>query len=381
MVITSRDSLAGLVARDGAVRLDLDLLPPAEAVSLLRALIGARADAEPEAARALADRCCRLPLALRVAAELAAARPAVPLAHLADELADQQRRLDLLTAGGDPRTAVRAVFSWSYRYLDADAARAFRLAALHPGPDLDRYAAAALTGGTLDHARRVLDALARAHLVQPAGPGRYAMHDLLRAYARELAEAEDATGERREAVTRLFDYCLAAAGASMDALAPAERHRRPSIPPPATPLPPLRTADAASDWLNAERATLVAVAGYAATRGWPAHATRLSSVLFRYYRDIGGCYADGLIVHTHALHAAEQSDDRAAQADALMNRGMAEHRLGRYQQADSQIERAMGIYRELGDRRGQARTHSNLGVVLWDWARYHSHAVSISGRP
>ena len=85
-----------------------------------------------------------------MAAELAAARPAIPLAELAGELADQQRRLDLLDAGGDPRTAVRAVFSWSYRHLDADAARAFRLLGLHPGPDLDRYAAAALTGTTAE---------------------------------------------------------------------------------------------------------------------------------------------------------------------------------------------------------------------------------------
>ena len=97
----------------------------------------ARADADPAAAAALAAQCARLPLALRVAAELAAARPAAPLADLVGELADQQRRLDLLDAGGDPRTAVRAVFSWSYRHLDAAAARAFRLLGLHPGPDFD----------------------------------------------------------------------------------------------------------------------------------------------------------------------------------------------------------------------------------------------------
>ena len=71
---------------------------------------------------------------------------------LAAELADQQRRLDLLDAGGDPRTAVRAVFSWSYRHLDAETARAFRLLGLHPGPDFDAYAAAALTGTTVAQA-------------------------------------------------------------------------------------------------------------------------------------------------------------------------------------------------------------------------------------
>ena len=96
VVVTSRDSLAGLVARHGARRLDLDLLPPADAVALLRALIGGRVDADPAAASALAGQCARLPLALRVAAELAAARPGLALAQLASELADEQRRLDLL---------------------------------------------------------------------------------------------------------------------------------------------------------------------------------------------------------------------------------------------------------------------------------------------
>ncbi len=137
VIVTSRDSLAGLVAREGARRLELDLLPRADAVALLRALIGGRADADPAAAAALVRQCARLPLALRVAAELAAARPAQPLAQLAGELADEQRRLDLLEAGGDPRTAVRGVLSWSCRHLPADAGRAFRLLGLHPGPDFD----------------------------------------------------------------------------------------------------------------------------------------------------------------------------------------------------------------------------------------------------
>src|SRR5215469_2033602 len=65
VVVTSRDSLAGLVARDGAARLDLDLLPLRDAVRLLWELIGDRAAASPGAMEALAERCCRLPLALR----------------------------------------------------------------------------------------------------------------------------------------------------------------------------------------------------------------------------------------------------------------------------------------------------------------------------
>ena len=199
VLVTSRDALAGLIARDGARRLDLDLLPLVEAVSLLRALIGGRIDSDSEAATALAIQCARLPLALRVAAELADTRPAAAVSDLVAELADQQRRLDLMEAGADPQTAVRTVFSWSCRHLDPDTGRAFRLAALHPGLDLDSYAVAALTGTSRRRASQLLDQLARAHLIQTGTPGRYGMHDLLRGYASELAAAQDSEDDRREA--------------------------------------------------------------------------------------------------------------------------------------------------------------------------------------
>jgi len=148
-VVTSRDSLAGLVARNGARRVRPDALPIQDAVSLLRALVGARVDADPGAAAGLAELCCRLPLALRVAAELAVARPTVQLADLVAELGDEQRQLDLLDADGDPGTAVRAVLSWSFRHLDPAARRMFLLLAVHPGPDIDAYAAAALSDSSL----------------------------------------------------------------------------------------------------------------------------------------------------------------------------------------------------------------------------------------
>lgn len=167
VIVTSRDSLPGLVVRHGAARLDLDLLPLEDATALLRVLIGQRADADPGATAALARHCAQLPLALRVAAELAVARPTVPLAELAGELGVVQRRLDLLDADGEPRTAVRAVFSWSYRYLSDEAATTFRLVGLHPGSAIDSYATAALTGANVDAAGRQLDRLARA----PDAPG------------------------------------------------------------------------------------------------------------------------------------------------------------------------------------------------------------------
>ena len=360
VLVTSRDALAGLVARDGAHRLDLDLLPLADAVSLLRALIGERVDADPEAAAALAGRCARLPLAVRVAAEFAAARPGMPLAGLAGELAGQQQRLDRLEAGGDRRTAVRAVFSWSYRHLDPGAARLFRLAGLHPGPGFDPYAAAALASITVEQSRVLLGVLARAHLLQPAGAGRYSQHDLLRAYAAEQAGATDSGLARYEALTGLFDYYQATAAAAMDALLPAEKHQRPQLFPPARPGPPLLTLAAARDWLDTERACLVAMIVYAAAEGWPGHATVLAAILYRYLT-VGWHLQDAQTVCAAAWQAAGQTGDLAAQADALRNLGHIDGWQRRYQQAAGRLGAALELYRRLGDRLGQAQTLSSLG--------------------
>jgi DNA-binding SARP family transcriptional activator/Tfp pilus assembly protein PilF len=369
VVVTSRDTLSGLAARDGARRLDLDLLPLSDAVGLLRALIGQAVDADPDAAVALAARCCRLPLALRVAAELAADRPDVSLADLASDLTDQQRQLDLLDAGGDPRTAVRAVFSWSYQHLDAGAARAFRLAGLHPGPDLDGYAAAALTASTVDQADHVLALLARAHLLQSAGPGRYNMHDLLRAYASELVTVQDGDEKQQAALTRLFDHYLHTAAVAMDTLFPGERHRRPRISPPATPVPPVTDSAVALAWLDAERATLVAVAVHAASHGWPGHATRLAATLFRYL-DNGGHNPEAITIHSQARHAARHAGDPTAEAEALTSLAVLDLRQGRHLQAAAHLQQGLALFRDAGDRSGEVRALGNLGILSLQLGHY-----------
>ena len=372
VVVTSRDALAGLVARDGAARLDLDVLPPQDAVALLRVLIGARADAEPEAAAGLAGLCCRLPLALRVAAELAANRPAASLAALVGELADLRTRLDLLEADEDPHTQVRAVFSWSCRHLAAEDARAFRLLGLHPGPGFEPYAAAALPGATVQQARRALKVLARAHLIQPAGPGRYGMHDLLRSYARELAANLETEEEQRAALTRLFDHYLHTAATATDILFPAAPHRRPGIPRPATPVPPLTDPATARGWLDSERATLVAVAGHTA-HGWPGHTARLATALSLYLRH-GGHFPEALTVFGHALGAAHCTGDRAAEATALSMIGSVDRMLSRLQQAADRHRQALALFRAIGDWAGQAQALSSLGLDETDLGRYEQAA-------
>ncbi len=174
VVVTSRNQLSGLVARDGAHRLTLDVLPPEDAVTLLRCAVGHdRVDAEPEAAAEVARHCEYLPLALRIAAERAAARSHLKLADLAEELAVERDRLDVLTADDDEVTGVRAVFSWSYRMLAPEAARVFRLLGLHPGPDVGVASAAALTGSTTTAVRCQLAALTSAHLLTETRGDRY----------------------------------------------------------------------------------------------------------------------------------------------------------------------------------------------------------------
>lgn len=378
-LVTSRDALVGLVARDGARRLELDLLPLAEAAGLLRALIGERAATDPGATQTLAVQCARLPLALRVAAERAIAHPGASVASLVAELADERSQLDLLEAGGDPRTAIRAVFSWSYRDLDAAAARAFRLTALNPGSDLDAYATAALTGTTLEQACLSLSRLARAHLIQPSRTSwngwnaRYSRHDLLRTYARELAVAEDSEEERLTALTRLFDHYLHAAGTAANTLYPADQSRRPPVPEPASPVPPVAAPAAAQAWLDDERPSLVAVAAHAASRDWPGHAIPLALTLFRYL-DTAGHFPEAITVHDCARRAAKQVGDPAAEAEALTSLGSVDLRQGRYQQAADHFRRAQALFREAGNRSGQARSLGNLGIVLLQQGGYREAA-------
>jgi tetratricopeptide (TPR) repeat protein/transcriptional regulator with XRE-family HTH domain len=373
VVVTSRNRLVGLVARDGARRVELDLLPLDDAVGLLRSLVGERVAAEPDAAVALAGQCSRLPLALRVAAELATSRTGSPLAELVDELADEQRRLDLLDAEGDAETAVRAVFSWSYRHLDPAAARAFRLLGLQPGADIDVYGAAALIGDTLKQTSGLLDQLARAYLIHQSRPGRWAMHDLLRAYAAEQARHYDGETSQRDALTRLFDCYLATATAAVYTAFPSEnRYPRRTAPGPAIHPRPLADPAVARAWLDSERANLVAVVG-TARHGWPDHSLDLATVLFRYLENCNH-YPEAQSIYTQARGAARQLGDQAAECSALTNLGAVDARQGRYAQAFGHFRLALRLCRQTGDPTAEARALTSLGVISWHRGNYRQAA-------
>jgi tetratricopeptide (TPR) repeat protein len=351
VVATSRDDLAGLVARDGARRIDLDVLTQPEALALLGTLIGPRVAADPDAVARIAAYCGRLPLALGVAAQLAVARAGVSLPDLAAELRDligRRERLD----GSDGRVAVSTVFSWSVGHLPAEAARAVELLGLHPGDDFDGYVVAALAGTGLAEADRLVEALAQANLVTRSG-GRYGVHDLVRTYAVELAAARLGPGEAKAALTRLYDHYLRAAGQAMDVLYP-RRHFREVSGAPIGLSPDLSEPQRALTWLDAERANLVAAGVHAAGQPWSDHGVRLSSAVWQYL-DERAHYADALTLHTAAA--------RDGDGDVLTNLGIVYYRLGVMAEAVDLLRKAVTRQRETGDRRGEARALANVGVV------------------
>jgi tetratricopeptide (TPR) repeat protein len=360
VVVTSRSSLAALVAVHGAHRLELDLLAPAEAIALLRRLVGPRVDEAPEAAATLIDQCARLPLALRVAAELAASRPSIPLADLAAELGDRQRRLDLLDGGGDPHAAVRTVFSWSIQHLPPDTVTTFRLLGLHPGPDATPYAVAALTDTSVEAARRRLDLLARAHLVQPTGLDRCGMHDLLRVYAAELAGSHDTDQTRHASLSRLLDYYRHTASVAIRHAYPYEREQRPAVLPVATPTPDLLDPARAADLLDVELPNLLATARYAADNGWPTHILDLSGILSRHLV-IRGRYDDAETLHRQALATARGTGRRAGELTALIGLGNIHQLRGQPEQAADCHGQALRVARTVGDRARELEALIGLG--------------------
>jgi len=277
VLVTSRDALNGLVARDGARRLDLDVLPADDAVRLLETIVGAdRVAVDPRTASDLAASCGYLPLALRIAAANLTATPDRTIAAYHAELTDGMR-LPTLAVEGDRQSSLETVFAYSYRALSGPAQRLFRLLGLIPGPDFTVDAVAALAGTSASDAGLLVTTLLDAYLVteRPAAtagdePSRFAMHDLLREYAGRLAGAPEHRDERREALARLVDWASRHVDGAAQRLYPAGL-RLTSLGDPVG----FRDAASASRWLDAEFDNLVALTMSAGALGHPEMAWRI----------------------------------------------------------------------------------------------------------
>jgi DNA-binding SARP family transcriptional activator/Tfp pilus assembly protein PilF len=364
-LVTSQDRLSGLVAREGAYRVALDVLTEREAVVLLaRALPLDRVRAEPRALAGLARACAYLPLALRIASANLADRPAQRIAEHVSELTEGNR-LGALQVERDEHSAVRAAFNLSYNALDPEARRMFRRLGLLVGHDITPAAAAALADTTTAQAQRLLERLAAAALIVERSQRRYGFHDLLQLYAAERVQHDHRT-ERDAARGRYFQWWLR----SVDAAARLVYPDLPRLPLPepdagaSLPLEGFRDPAQALAWLDAERANLVAVVEHTANQGPRAVAWRLADALRGYFwRRMSPI--DWPIVAEAGLRAANAEGDLRGRAACHLNLANLHGRRSQYGQAVAQLEEARRLCDASGWLEGQASTLGALSTVYW----------------
>jgi tetratricopeptide (TPR) repeat protein len=358
VLVTSRRHLSAL---DDATAVSLDTLPAEEAAALLVRLTG-RAGLNPgdPAVDQIIRLCGYLPLAIGMVARQLHHHPAWSPAARAAELAAARDRLELMAT---ENLSVAAAFDLSYADLTPGQQQLFRLLGLHPGPDVDACAAAALDGCDLPAARRGLEALYDQYLIAEPAQGRYRLHDLIREHARALTGRIDADDDRDQAIARLLDYYQHAAAAA-DALI-ARQARRPLGSPDgvmSAAVPDLAGREQALVWARAERASLLACLDHATGTGQHARIIALTAGLAGLLRS-DGPWTEAITRHTAAIQAARHADDRFGQAGALNDLGAVRRLTSDYPAAVQAHEQALDIYRDLGDRLGQAHALYHLGDV------------------
>jgi tetratricopeptide (TPR) repeat protein len=375
VLVTSRQQLGSLIARNQATQITLELFTNEEAQQLLTSFLGAkRIDAEPDAVNELIQRCVGLPIALSIAAARILLDPHLPLSTLVGQLREENQQLDALSTGDNQLTDIRAVLSWSYTTLSEQAARLFRLLGMHPGPDIGTLAAASLAGLSKHNTHELLTELLRASLLEEHTPGRYRLHDLLRAYAAEQARIEESEPQQRAALHRVLDYYLHTSFTANQRLDPHQKMIVLEAPQPGVIPGQAADYEQAMNWLTAERAVLLSATNYAAAHGFDSHAWRLTWTLVTFlYRQ--GHWHDNVAIQHTALAAAKRLGDRAAQALAHCDLGYAQTRLEHHTDALANLEQALALHEELGDRDSQAHTH---GALAWVYEKQHQYDQALT---
>ncbi|NUR25109.1 MAG: tetratricopeptide repeat protein [Catenulispora sp.] len=365
VLITSRRQLLGLIATRGASSIGLDVLPADEARRLLARHLGhARLDAEPQATETLLASCAGLPLAVGIVAARATVHSHLSLGALAAELDEDAHRLDGLDAG-EPEADLRGVLSWSGRALPPDAARAFGLLGIAPGPDLGLAAAASLLALPPPRTRTVLRLLEHSCLVQRPVPERWRMHDLLRLHAAEQADAHHAPAEVRAARQRLIDCYVRTACEGAQLLA----HR--PVPLSAEPVDgsvthPLADPAAALAWFDAEHTNLLAAQQSAQRHGWDGLVYRLAWALDPYHRRRGHLDAQATTWRL-AVTSAQRLSDQILRVQAHQMLGDAYAQLGKTTDALHSLHQALALAEQAGDAGSRGEIHHSLGGA---WERH-----------
>ncbi|MBV9843932.1 MAG: tetratricopeptide repeat protein [Kutzneria sp.] len=351
VVVTSRERLSSVALRTDALHLTLGPMTASEATDLLGRIIGAdRARAESAEVAILANRCDHLPLALRIAAERAVAQPHHAVRDLIDEL-DVAGRLEALTSYDS--VPVRTVFDWSYRRLDAEAARLFRLLGLHRGAHISTPAAAALVGLPVPRTRGLLERLTGAHLVRSGTRDRFHLHDLLQDYAAELAISQECERERVAAVRRLGQWYVHTAHAAAKLLAPfrGEQLEPEPLVEGVTPLS-FDTSAAALRWCDAELANFVPVIQLAVDNGVHPAAWQLAIALWNYLL-LRKPWSVWTMTHTLAREATLAAGDRGAEGWVTTNLAEAYRRIGEHDRSGLLYDKALRLRQQAHDRYGE----------------------------
>ncbi|BCB79025.1 tetratricopeptide repeat protein [Phytohabitans flavus] len=365
VIITSRRRLAALAAQQVPVSLALDTLSPDDATALFATVADRHlSPEETDAVAELMHLSGYLPLAICLVATRLRPEPHWRIADIAEELAETRHRLARMQAED---MAVAAAFGLSYERLSPDRQRFFRRLGLHPGPDMDPYAAAALDDIAPATAHTHLEALYDDHLLDQPTHGRYRMHDLIREYSGMLAE-EDPAADRELAVERLRSYYHdAAAEAARHLSRQVDRSRRPYGPGTGTKsdsAPVIHTRKQAMAWMEAERANLFACASGMRTPSEAARLGALAATMAPYLR-LAGPWDHAMSIHRSVAALAGQTGDQPSRAEALIELGVLERLTGHSVAAERTLTQARELCEEIGHRPGLAEALVQLSGVRW----------------
>jgi DNA-binding SARP family transcriptional activator/Tfp pilus assembly protein PilF len=364
VVVTSRDRLDGLVARDGADRITVDALGAEESLALLADRVGtARLRGEPDAAARLAAQCGHMPLALSIAAARLADQEHHMISEYVTELA-ARGRLARLRARGDEHTAVRAALDLSYQALPPGAQRMLRLMSLAPGGGLHGRAAGALADIGEAEAEDLLDAIAQVHLITEVRAHRFACHDLLLEYAGERAAGEDTPEERRRAAQRLREFFLC----SVVEATRAARLRGLELPyertEPGVASMLFDSEALAVAWLDDSWDEITSVIARCAEEADPHPVSWLLVAALRDFMHHRRPLAEWIRIAATGLSAAQRAGDLIGQAAMHVSLGQARWRMADLPTSQHEYEQALTLSRQAGWIKGEADSLRGAGVVL-----------------
>lgn len=356
-LITSRRTLA----LDGVRTLPLKVFTLDEARELLTQVVGReRVDSDLFAADGVIELCGRLPLAIALAGRRLQSRPAWGFGDLAERLTEAGDLSGELAAG---HRRLRVVFDLSYQALDDEQKRMFRLLGLFPGDDFTADTAAALAAREIRHARTVLEQLEDEHLITMVTGQAYSMHDLLRDYARREVEETESERDRSEAISRLLDFYLHSTARAADLLQPNRARIELTGSAPAHG-PDLVTSSQARNWLENERANLIAAVNLAAEEGWSTHAWQLAYSI-REFLYLYGYTKDWERTHESTLKAALAAEDLVGEAVTRAYLAASYMNDGRSDEARDQLHRALELHRAAGNRAMEAGVLGSLGILYY----------------